>query len=165
MKSPLYITFFLSTLCSGRAIASSDSGSGPGGGVGQENFLAGAEHFRLLPAFLGPRQVQTNNLQAFTGSLGGVRASAITKSSDPGREFEVDGDTFSDFETAANRACDNQFNKCADVANSGNAGFKVGDCDKQNVQCKSFQQQTPTKAFAPPVLVSSTAEFDIFCDA
>lgn len=40
--------------------------------------------------------------------------------------------TQNDFETAANRACDNQFNKCADVANSGKAAFEVGDCDKQN---------------------------------
>lgn len=46
---------------------------------------------------LAPRQQQAGNrinLQAFTGALGGVRASAITNSGDPERPFEVDGDTF-----------------------------------------------------------------------
>ncbi|KAK2047831.1 hypothetical protein LZ31DRAFT_539348 [Colletotrichum somersetense] len=56
----------------------------------------------------------------------------ITKSSNSGRPFEVDGDTFPDFATAANRACDNQKNKCADAANSGSQNFKVSDCDKQS---------------------------------
>lgn len=38
-----------------------------------------------------------------------------------------------DFKSAADRACDNQKNKCADQANSDkSAGFKVNDCDKQN---------------------------------
>jgi hypothetical protein len=36
-----------------------------------------------------------------------------------------------DFPTAANRACDNQKNKCAELANSG-APFEVGDCDRQS---------------------------------
>jgi hypothetical protein len=34
------------------------------------------------------------NLQTFTGALGGAAASAIIKSNDPERPFEVDGDTF-----------------------------------------------------------------------
>ncbi len=42
-----------------------------------------------------------------------------------------------DFETAANRACDNQKNQCADVANSGSASFKVGDCDRQSGELAS----------------------------
>jgi hypothetical protein len=37
-----------------------------------------------------------------------------------------------DFETAANRACDNQKNVCADFANNGTGSFKVGDCDQQS---------------------------------
>lgn len=40
-----------------------------------------------------PRQTPTN-LQVFTGALGGIKASAISQSGDPGRPFEVDGDTF-----------------------------------------------------------------------
>ncbi|KDN72409.1 hypothetical protein CSUB01_00092 [Colletotrichum sublineola] len=78
-----------------------------------------------------PRQ-DSQNLQAFDGNLGGVKASAITKSSNPERPFEVDGDTFPDFATAANRACDNQKNKCADAANNGSKKFSVSECDKQS---------------------------------
>jgi len=38
-----------------------------------------------------------------------------------------------DFQSAVNRACDNQHNKCADVANSNKKGsLTVGDCDTQN---------------------------------
>jgi hypothetical protein len=42
---------------------------------------------------LRPRQTSTN-LQVFTGALGGINADAITQSGDPGRPFEVGGDTF-----------------------------------------------------------------------
>lgn len=91
-----------------------------------------------------------------------------------------------DFNSAANRACDNQFNECAAIANRKGGSFEVGDCDKQNCEfvqrgvddergsdadhvnvvaaCKSAAQQQPSKAFPPPVFVSSTAEFDFFCD-
>ncbi len=41
-----------------------------------------------------PRQQSRLSLQTFTGALGGARAAAITKSDDPERPFEVDGDTF-----------------------------------------------------------------------
>lgn len=41
-----------------------------------------------------PRQVATNNLQAFTSGLGGLSADAITQSNDATRQFEVAGDTF-----------------------------------------------------------------------
>lgn len=40
-----------------------------------------------------------------------------------------------DYETAANRACDNQKNACADLANSGAASSEVGDCDLQSGEC------------------------------
>lgn len=45
----------------------------------------------------------------------------------------------------------------------GERGF---DADDVNVlaACKSAAQQQPSKAFPPPVFVSSTAEFDFFCD-
>ncbi|KAK5654345.1 hypothetical protein OQA88_7254 [Cercophora sp. LCS_1] len=156
MKFTAGLYLLAAGLVSGRAVASSPDGAA---------ILAG-EHFRM--ALLAPRQATPTNLQVFSGSIGGVRASAITNTGDPDRPFGVDGDTFNDFETAAIRACDNQFNKCADIANNGQASFSVGDCDRQNIQCKATGEQAPTRAFAPaapPVLVSSTAEFDIFCDA
>ncbi|KXX82584.1 hypothetical protein MMYC01_200784 [Madurella mycetomatis] len=86
-------------------------------------------HGEFRMAMLAPRQA--TNLQAFTGALGGAGASAITNSGDPERPFEVDGDTFPDYETAAIRACDNQKNVCADLANNGTGSFSVGECDQQ----------------------------------
>jgi hypothetical protein len=123
---------------------------------------------------LRPRQASVQNLQTFTGAVGGARASAVSRSCR--NEIESRGflivvtdhqlwrprqairggrgylrmsfelaprsgctdehtfpDTFAqnDFPTAANRACDNQKNNCAQLANSG-AGFEVRDCDKQS---------------------------------
>jgi hypothetical protein len=50
----------------------------------------------------------------------------------------VAGDTFPDFQTAANRACDNQKNDCSKLANNGQASFSVGDCDKQSGEFAVF---------------------------
>ncbi|KAK0633643.1 hypothetical protein B0T14DRAFT_76505 [Immersiella caudata] len=153
MKCTSLLCLFVAGLASSRAVASSDGDA-----------IRAGEHFRM--AFLAPRQtVPVRNLQVFTGSLGGVSASAITNTGDPQRQFGVDGDTFNDFGTAANRACDNQFNACADIANAKQGNFAVGDCDRQKDSCKAALDSTPTKSFPLPVLVSQTAEFDIFCDA
>ena len=45
-----------------------------------------------------------------------------------------------DFNSAANRACDNQFNQCAAIANRKGGNFEVGDCDKQN--CEFVERET-----------------------
>lgn len=84
-----------------------------------------------LPVLI-PRQAA--NLQVFTSALGGATAPAITNSGDPDRPFAVDGDTFPDFATASNRACDNQKNACAKIANEGgqrDGELTVGECDRQ----------------------------------
>ncbi|KAK1768915.1 neurofilament medium polypeptide protein [Phialemonium atrogriseum] len=109
-----------------------------------------------------PRQAQVNNLQAFTSGLGGVGATAITQSNDPKRQFDVDGDTFPDFESAANRACDNQHNECARKANNGGGAFSVPDCDKQSTQCKAAIGSATKTSFVS--LFKSDDQFDIFCD-
>ncbi|KAK8068015.1 hypothetical protein PG996_007127 [Apiospora saccharicola] len=107
-----------------------------------------------------PRQTLQDDIQPFNGKLGGFSAAS---SQDKKRPFTVEGDTFTDFKTAANRACDNQKNDCADAANKNkNAGFKVSDCDKQNKDCKDAIASATLTSFA--VLTSSTAEFDIFCE-
>ncbi|KAK3363564.1 hypothetical protein B0T25DRAFT_47598 [Lasiosphaeria hispida] len=135
---------------------------------GDGDAIRAGENFRM--GLLVPRQAAVaataTNLQAFGGSLGGVKASAITNSGDSQRPFGVDGDTFPDFKTAAIRACDNQFNTCADIANNKTGTFSVGDCDKQTVACKSFADTAPTQAFeaTPAALFSSNAEFDFFCE-
>ncbi|KAJ9155263.1 hypothetical protein NKR23_g1742 [Pleurostoma richardsiae] len=109
-----------------------------------------------------PRADETN-LQAFTGALGGATAPAITKSDDSDRPFEVDGDTFTDFATAANRACDNQHNTCAELSNNKTADFPVSDCDQQSDECKSAATSATATAFTS--LVSSNADFDFFCES
>lgn len=44
----------------------------------------------------------------------------------------ANGGMQNDFNTAADRSCDNQKNNCADLANNGGGSFEVGDCDRQN---------------------------------
>ncbi|KAL0937736.1 uncharacterized protein CTRU02_207467 [Colletotrichum truncatum] len=110
-----------------------------------------------------PRQA-SQNLQTFTGDLGGVKASAITKSNNPDRPFEVEGDTFPDFSTAANRACDNQKNKCSQAANNGPSKFDVSKCDTQATDCKNAADSTSKQSFGEPVFAGTDGNFDIFCD-
>ncbi|KAM7220993.1 hypothetical protein V8F06_003555 [Rhypophila decipiens] len=119
---------------------------------------------------VAPRQGGGRNLQTFTGSLG-APPSAITETGDPKRPFGVDGSTFTDFESAANRACDNQKNECAQIANNqgGNGAFSVNECDRQQEQCKAAakqaEAQVPTAtASAEATFFSSNAEFDFFCE-
>ncbi|KAK4200326.1 hypothetical protein QBC40DRAFT_72570 [Triangularia verruculosa] len=100
-----------------------------------------------LPVLI-PRQA--SNLQVFTSALGGAAAPAITNSGDPDRPFAVDGDTFPDFETAGNRACDNQKNACAKIANEGDqrdGALTVGECDRQMEQCKSAALSAVNRSF------------------
>ena len=76
------------------------------------------------------------NLQTFTGALGGVTAPAVTATSDG--QFQVDGNSaFKDLSNALTRSCDVQHNKCANAANaSGNKGdLTVAACGDQQTQC------------------------------
>ncbi|RYP77839.1 hypothetical protein DL771_000936 [Monosporascus sp. 5C6A] len=86
----------------------------------------------------------------------------ISQSSNPERPFEVDGDTFTDYQSAVNRACDNQKNKCARAANANRdaVDFAVSDCDRQNNECKDAGSGAAFTRFP----TSSDAEFDFFCD-
>ncbi|KAJ3800924.1 hypothetical protein GGU11DRAFT_771301 [Lentinula aff. detonsa] len=76
------------------------------------------------------------NLQTFTGDVGGQLPPAVTAG---GRGFVVageTGDSFLNVSAALQRSCSIQHNACADAANSGAAaGVTVGDCDTQNTQC------------------------------
>jgi hypothetical protein len=66
---------------------------------------------------------QVTDLQTFSQALGGTPASPITNSGDTERPFSVDGSTFTDFDSAAQRSCDNQFQACQNAANgNGNGG-------------------------------------------
>ncbi|ROW10469.1 hypothetical protein VMCG_01635 [Cytospora schulzeri] len=88
-------------------------------------------------------------MQTFSGALGGIRADAITATDDTDRPYAVGGDTFTDFASAAGRSCDNQMNSCAEMANSGGAGFSVGDCNTQASQCKETIETESTTTAAP----------------
>ncbi|KAF2202438.1 hypothetical protein GQ43DRAFT_352622, partial [Delitschia confertaspora ATCC 74209] len=74
---------------------------------------------------------QSANLQTFTSALGGVSATPILNSGNANRPFSVKGDTFVNISAAFQRSCDQQFNGCANLVNSGQGNFSVGDCSAQ----------------------------------
>src|SRR5690242_13916660 len=65
---------------------------------------------------------QTTDLQTFSSALGGVSASSIMNSGIPDRPFQVEGNNFPDFATAAQRSCDEQFQGCQELANKAGNG-------------------------------------------
>ncbi|KAK1452423.1 hypothetical protein CCUS01_10914 [Colletotrichum cuscutae] len=76
-----------------------------------------------------------NNVQTFTGSLGGAPPPVIQSSGN--RPFSVNGDTFVGKGAALGRSCDVQHNACARAVNSGQLDGKVSQCDEQNTQCRA----------------------------
>ncbi|XP_006462725.1 hypothetical protein AGABI2DRAFT_186603 [Agaricus bisporus var. bisporus H97] len=80
----------------------------------------------------------TQNLQTFTGALGGISPPTVTAG---GRGFIVqDSDEFTNISAALGRSCDIQHNKCANLANSAtgrNSGLTVGQCDQQDTTCRA----------------------------
>ncbi|KIH94652.1 hypothetical protein SPBR_06155 [Sporothrix brasiliensis 5110] len=103
------------------------------------------------------------NLQFFQGALSNIAAPPISQSNDATRPFSVDGDTFTDFQSAVDRSCDNQHNSCANAANSQkSSSFSVGDCDTQDTKCKAAASSATQTAFTE--LTSSSDEFDFYCD-
>ncbi|KFZ12896.1 hypothetical protein V502_06871 [Pseudogymnoascus sp. VKM F-4520 (FW-2644)] len=110
-------------------------------------------------------------IQTFTDALGGAAAEPITNTDDPDRPFQVGGDTFTDFKSAASRSCDDQKNACAKIANDNDQsnGLKVSDCDKQRDTCKSAQDKATVTSFGSSAsgqaqVVTSDDEFTYFCD-
>ncbi|KAI8980095.1 hypothetical protein BD414DRAFT_109879 [Trametes punicea] len=76
------------------------------------------------------------NLQTFTGALGGITAPPVTQNADG--TFQVQGNSaFQDLANALTRSCDVQHNQCANAANaSGNKGaLTVAACGAQQTQC------------------------------
>ncbi|KAL2874417.1 hypothetical protein SGCOL_010397 [Colletotrichum sp. CLE4] len=76
-----------------------------------------------------------NNVQTFTGALGGAPPPVIQSSGD--RPFSVNGDTFVGKGAALGRSCDVQHNACARAVNSGQLDGEVSQCDEQNTQCRA----------------------------
>jgi len=73
------------------------------------------------------------NLQTFTGSLGGAPPPVVTSA----KGFETDNSEFVNLAAAIGRSCDVQHNACANAANSGGQSFTVNDCDQQDTTCKA----------------------------
>ncbi|KAL4979219.1 hypothetical protein BDW66DRAFT_127887 [Aspergillus desertorum] len=69
------------------------------------------------------------------GTLGGD-APAITETGDSERPYEVDGNTFTDYDSAAHRSCDIQFDNCQLISNTdASASFSLEDCRNQQNEC------------------------------
>ncbi|OHW93443.1 hypothetical protein CSPAE12_07881 [Colletotrichum incanum] len=76
-----------------------------------------------------------NNVQTFTGDLGGLPPPVIESSGK--RPFSVNGDTFVGKGAALGRSCDVQHNACARAVNSGQIDGEVSQCDDQNAKCRA----------------------------
>jgi hypothetical protein len=62
-----------------------------------------------------PDYAHVLNLQIFEEGLGGVFAPGIVASDNAQKPFMVENQTFADFESAANHACDVQMAMCTQV--------------------------------------------------
>lgn len=73
-----------------------------------------------------------------SGTLGGAPPT-VENSGDAKRPFSVNGNTFVNAAAAVGRACDIQFNACADGVNRGQItdGTTVNDCQTQRNGCKA----------------------------
>ncbi|OJJ61143.1 hypothetical protein ASPSYDRAFT_794100 [Aspergillus sydowii CBS 593.65] len=71
------------------------------------------------------------------GTLG-INIPAITKTGDSERPYSVDGNSFTDYESAAQRSCDIQFDVCQRAANTDSSvSFSLGDCQSQQNDCRA----------------------------
>ncbi|KAJ5054854.1 uncharacterized protein L3040_001116 [Drepanopeziza brunnea f. sp. 'multigermtubi'] len=99
-------------------------------------------------------EVKTLDLQTFSSALAGIACEPITTTDDVRRPYAVGSDTFTDYASAAVRTCNNQKNKCAEVANQGGGGSPVTleDCNEQEEKCTSNAVTTDpsTIGVAPP---------------
>lgn len=79
----------------------------------------------------------TSTAVSSTSALGGIAAPPVTNSGDATRPFEVQGNTFVNESAAQQRACNVQFNDCADAVNNGSAkgAFTIPDCQIQENEC------------------------------
>ena len=83
----------------------------------------------------GPSAPSVTAVPIDSGDLGG-EAPPVLESGKKDRPFCVKGKTFANAGAAVQRACDIQFNKCADAANADQLdGKTVQDCEAQKARC------------------------------
>ncbi|KAE8411252.1 hypothetical protein BDV36DRAFT_90604 [Aspergillus pseudocaelatus] len=149
--------------------------------------MFGARALILDPVGLVYAPASVDKRQASTGTLG-ASAPAVTNTGDSERPYGVDGDTFTDYESAASRSCNNQFDSCQKIANTDqSSSFSLQDCQDQLNSCMStisstsVASQGATIASAPTTSSLTTdtttvsaqlaqttiqydSEFDLVCD-
>lgn len=83
----------------------------------------------------GPSAPSVTAVPVDSGDLGG-EAPPVLESGKKDRPFCVKGNTFANAGAAVQRACDIQFNKCADAANADQLdGKTIQDCEAQKARC------------------------------
>ena len=83
----------------------------------------------------GPSAPSVTAVPIDSGDLGG-EAPPVLESGKKDRPFCVKGKTFANAGAAVQRACDIQFNKCADAANADQLdGKTIQDCEAQKARC------------------------------
>ncbi|KAH1287397.1 hypothetical protein KXX16_001130 [Aspergillus fumigatus] len=125
-----------------------------------------------------PPLARRQDLQYFAGALGGA-APAVRSIGDSERPYGVSGNTFTDFESAAQRSCNEQFDSCQKIANTDrSASFSLQDCQDQLKRCMSVSTaQAMAAGINHPDSASDTTagpiaqttipyddEFDLVCD-
>lgn len=96
-----------------------------------------------------------DNVQTFTGALGGPPPPVISSASD--RPFSVDGSTFVNISAALQRSCSVQHNACADAANAGTLSGGVGQCETQETACNAAAARGSAVVASAPAVSAATA--------
>ncbi|KAE8353580.1 hypothetical protein BDV28DRAFT_104806 [Aspergillus coremiiformis] len=151
-------------------------------------FTVGALAMNLDPVGLIYAPASLDKRQTFSGTLGGA-APLVTHTGDSQRPYGVNGDTFPDYESAAGRSCNNQFDSCQKIANTDkSASFSLQNCQDQLTSCMSTVSSTSVApqggaTISAPTASTSTSdanetvtahmaqttipydsEFDLICD-
>ncbi|KAL4924324.1 uncharacterized protein BDV17DRAFT_218914 [Aspergillus undulatus] len=80
-------------------------------------------------------EVASPHLVRRAGILGGSTPT-ITETGDSERPYAVDGNTFADYDSAAQRSCNIQYDSCQLAANTdSSASFSLEDCQNQQNDC------------------------------
>ncbi|KAI4252168.1 MAG: hypothetical protein LQ352_004429 [Teloschistes flavicans] len=93
--------------------------------------------------FTASKSSTSDNVQTFTGSLGGPPPPVTSSAS--ARPFSVNGATFVNSGAALQRSCSIQHNACANSVNSGKISGGVGQCDTQETKCNVAAKQTKNR--------------------
>ncbi|KAL4754015.1 hypothetical protein BDW72DRAFT_167203 [Aspergillus terricola var. indicus] len=113
------------------------------GAMATQSTLRTIAHLWVASTFLalafGPLgfkyEVAGTHLARRANTLGGDTP-AITETGDSERPYAVDGNTFTDYESAAQRSCNIQFDNCQLIANTdSSASFSLEDCQSQQSDC------------------------------